>query len=100
MKMRIKWFPWAGGVESVGARIEPQRSSSRSTYNPAMTPELLTIVGVGGALGGLILRQGLRVDRELGDLREKVHDFNRSVGRLEALVEVVHEELVKRRRRD
>lgn len=65
-----------------------------------MTPEILTMIAIGLALAGLILRQGARLDRridrldadlrgEIADLRDEIIDMRERLARVEGMLETI-----------
>ena len=59
-----------------------------------MSPEVWTVIGVGVALGGLILRMGFRldglagrVDSRLGKVEDRLSALGERVARIEGLME-------------
>ena len=73
-----------------------------------MTPELIAIIAVGVALAGLILHQGLRLDRRIDDLKQEFSERFKSLedrmtqiekqqAKLEGLLEGLREALTYNR---
>ena len=57
-----------------------------------MSPEIIAIVGTGIALAGLILRQGMRIDR----LEQGQADLRERMAKLEGLLEGLREAIAGR----
>ena len=57
-----------------------------------MSPEIIAIIGTGMALAGLILRQGMRIDR----LEQGQADLRERMAKLEGLLEGLREAIAGR----
>ena len=57
-----------------------------------MSPEIIAIIGTGIALAGLILRQGMRIDR----LEQGQADLRERMAKLEGLLEGLREAIAGR----
>ena len=57
-----------------------------------MSPEMIAIIGTGIALAGLILRQGMRIDR----LEQGQADLRERMAKLEGLLEGLREAIAGR----
>ena len=64
-----------------------------------MSPEIIAIIGTGSALAGLILRQGMRIDRleqRIDRLDQGQADLRERMAKLEGLLEGLREAIAGR----
>ena len=62
----------------------------------AVSPELIAIIGVAIALGGLILRMSTRLEGRIERLESGVTDLRERVARLEGAVDILTKFLIDR----
>ena len=61
-----------------------------------MSPEILTIIGVGVALAALMLNGHYRINKRIDGLEQRISLLEQRVARLEGLLEGIREALFER----
>ena len=64
-----------------------------------MSPEMLTIIGVGVALGALMLAGHNRINKRIDLLEQRMSSLEQRVSRIDGLMEGIREALFERVRR-